>query len=155
MRIAPVIPPRWFALVLHVCGTAGGDEVGGVEVAPVRGLADEERDVDALGKPLVRGDAELADRLLVPAVIRLREGTPEVDRVGEVEAGGAVVHQVDVRPDVVAQPLAEVRVGACVAPRVELDRRIAELEALVARRRGTPRPWRTSSLTRTRGSQSR
>ena len=114
-----------------VGGATRGDEVGGVEVATVRGLADEERDVDALGKPLVRGDAELVDRLLVPAVIRLREGMPDVDRVGEVEAGRAVIHQVDVWPHVVAQPLAELGVGARVAPRVKLDRGIAELEALV------------------------
>ena len=96
------------------------------EVSPTRSGTSTRSD-----EPLVRGHAELADRLLVPAVARLREGTPEVDGVREVEAGGAVVHQVDVGPDVVAQPLAEVGVGACVAPGVELDRRIAELEALV------------------------
>ena len=86
---------------------------------------------DALGKPAIRGHAELAHRLLVPAVSGLGERVAEIDRIRQIEARGPVVHQVDVGPDVGPQALAEIGVGPRVTPRVELDRREAELEALI------------------------
>ena len=55
----------------------------------------------------------------------------EVDGVRQVEAGRAVVHQVDVGSDVVAKAEAELGIRPRVAPGVELDRGVAELEALV------------------------
>ncbi len=102
----------------------GRDEVRGVEMASVGRLPDEQRDVDPLGQPLVRGHVELAHRLLVPPVPRLRERPPEVDRIRQVERGRAVEHQVDVRNDVRADPLAEVCVGPRVPPGMQLERRI-------------------------------
>src|SRR5581483_3737278 len=106
-------------------------EVGSVEMAPVGRLPDEQRDLDALCEPLVRGHVELAHRLLVPEVFRLAQRTAEVDGVGEVEGRGTVVHELDVRPHVRTHALAQLGVSPCVAPGVQLDRRVAELEALV------------------------
>ena len=62
---------------------------------PVGGLRHQERDVDPLGQPFVRGDTELPDRLLVPAIAGVGERPAQIDGVGEVETGGAVVHEVD------------------------------------------------------------
>ena len=76
------------------------------EVSP-----DEQRDVDAIGKPAVRGHAELAHRLLVPAVPGLGEGMADVLGGREVECRRPVVHQVDVLPDVSPHLLAEVGVA--------------------------------------------
>jgi hypothetical protein len=99
-------------------------------VDAVRRLGCEHRDVQ-LGQPAIRRHVELAHRLLVPPVFRLRECVAEVDRVRQVEAGRAVVHQVDVGADVVPNALAEIGVGPRVAPAVELDRGVPEFEALV------------------------
>ena len=100
-------------------------------MAAVGRLADEERNLCAFGEPAVCGHAELAHRLLVPAVACLRESVAEIDRIRQIESRGAVVHQVDVGPDVGPQALAEIGVAPRVTPGVELDRLEAELEALV------------------------
>src|SRR5262249_29121668 len=112
-------------------GGAGADEVGGVHVGAVGGLGDQQGHVHRLAEPPVGADAELPHRLLVPEVSGVGQGAAEVDGVGEVEAGGTVVHQRHVRADVGAQRLAQRGVPAGVAPGVQLDAVVAEFQALV------------------------
>lgn len=112
-------------------GGTGPDEVRRVHVRAVGRLGHQQRYAHDLGQPLVRGDAELPHRLLVPEVVGLGERPPQPDRVGQVEPRRTVVHQRDVGTDVLAQGQAQFRVTAGVAPRVQLDAPVAQLQALV------------------------
>lgn len=97
----------------------------------VRRLRDEQRHADPFTEPAVCGDAELAHRFLVPGVAGFGEGPAHVDRVGQVEAGRAVVHQRHGVADMSAQLLAQLGVRAGIAPRVELDGGVTGVQALV------------------------
>src|SRR5579864_575275 len=100
-------------------------------MAAVGGLADEEWYLHAVGKPLVRGHVELAHRLLVPEVAGLAERATQIDGVGQVEGSRPVVHEVDVIADMCTYRLAQLGVSASISPGMELDRWIAQLEALI------------------------
>ena len=102
MRIAPVMPPRSSALVRTNDAAPLAMKSAVFRWAPSEVSATQSGHANALAQPFVGGDAELADRLLVPEVAGVGERVPEVDRVGQVEARRAVVHKRHVVADVLA-----------------------------------------------------
>jgi hypothetical protein len=68
--------------------------------------------------------------LLVPEVAGVGERVAEVDRVREIERRRAVIHERDVGPDVLPDAQTQLCVGAHIAPGVELDCGVAQLQAL-------------------------
>ena len=129
--IAPVKPPLKYVVHARHVERAHLDPGRHVPVAAVGRLGGEHRDVERVAQLPVAAELEFAHRLLVPEEAALLEHAAEPHRRDIVPAGRAVEHEIGVRARPFAQVARELRVLLRVAPGVQLERREADIDALL------------------------
>src|SRR5680860_644112 len=94
-------------------------------------LRRQQRDIDGLGETTVGTDVKLPHWFLIPEETHLVQSAAHIDRVEQVESSRTVVHQFNVRSDMIAKVLTELGVPLRIAPSVQLYGFEAIVEALV------------------------